>query len=177
MAAAISAGAVLVVPTGTVGDTAADDVVVARAEQCCLDVAPCEDELVSCGQHIVPTDDVREVDANLLVVTEVQRSVGGVGDIEGGGVDDAHRGVVQEDTDDLESAVATAQEQARGLVVCVAGELEPWRVAPAGAEAEGIRHLHVAAGGVAVWQPNPRRRHTRRQLRRICGPEYTHTRG
>jgi hypothetical protein len=42
-----------------------------------------------------------------------------------------------------------SKKLAWGMEACVAGELETRHVAP-GADAEGVRHAHVAAGGAAV---------------------------
>jgi hypothetical protein len=166
MAAAISARAVVIIALvrrisaddagGTVGD-AADDTVAGGVMQRRLDVAPGEDDLIPRRQHVRPTD-VREANTNQLQE----------GDVEGGGVNDAHRGVVQEDTEDLERAVAAAEEQSWRIVAFVAGEVEPWQVAPTGPEAEGVRHVDVAAGGLTAGHPNRRRSHTRRLQLDVC---------
>lgn len=111
-----------------------------------LYIAPRKDELVLGRQHIGLAD-IRNVPVNYRAVLAE-----GGGIVVGPGVmDDTHRGVVQGDVDDLKSAVAV-QKQTRGIVACAAGEVETWPVAPT-ADAKGVRHAHVAAGGVAVGQP------------------------
>jgi hypothetical protein len=84
-------------------------------------------------------------------------------------MDDVHCGLAQGDVDDLEGAGACAvvvavvvEKQPRGIVACVAGEVEPGPVAAGGPKAEGVRHVHVAAGGVAAARPCRHRTHRRR---------------
>ena len=73
---------------------------------------------------------------------------------DGAGAHDTHGLIPHKDLGDTEAAVAVEQ-QPRGLVAAagVAGEVETGPVAAGGPKAEGVRHAHVAAGGVAARQP------------------------
>lgn len=67
-------------------------------------------------------------------------------------VDDAQRGICQEDVGDLKGAIAV-EKQPRGVLAGVAGEVEPRQVATGVPKPKGVRNAHITAGGVAAGRP------------------------
>lgn len=126
-----------------------------------------DDELVP-GRQNIGLADIWEANVSLQVEgagSDVVHPAGAAAVM-----DDVHCGLGQGDVDDLEGGGAGAgagavavEKQPRGIVACVAGEVECRPVAAGGPKAEGVRHAHVAAGGVAAGPPCRHRSHRRRQ--------------
>lgn len=153
------------VPDGAEGGAAADDPgrpLPDFGEERGSHIAPGHDELVPGRQQVamVPEAGTERGVPAFVPDHELARGVK-----DGTPVNDAHRGIPEEDIGDPERAVA--EEQPRLPAACiVTGEVEPGPVAVRWPEAEGVRHAHVAAGGVAAGLPYRRRRRRREQLRR-----------
>ena len=159
-----------VVVGGAQGGAAADDVgvLVEVPDQHRHHVAAGEDELVAVRQRVAAVA-AREA--------APERDVPAGGDVgDGAAANHADGGVPEGDVHDLEGAVAEEQPRRRAGAaggVVGAGEVEARPGAARRAQAEGVRHQHVAARGRAVRQPYRRRGHQRqrgvvRRRRALC---------